>query len=173
MVLQEPGIAVQVFNLVIRVPGHVEHTHFWPARAHQTYQFRTAHSRHNYVRQQEINFSIVLCDKLFELFSIRCGQNFVSRLRQYGLPEFPQQRLVLRQQNRAGSALMGFGHRRLPWDYSFIFDLGQRYTERGAFPGFALNLDLAVALFDDAIYGRETEASSLANLFRSEKWLEN
>src|SRR5437762_14315899 len=115
----------------------------------------------------------MLRDKLFQLFSIRRGLNLVTRLRTYGLPEFPQQRLVLRQRNGAGSVLMGFRHRRLPWCHCFLLDPGQRYTETRAFPGFAFNLNLAVTLFDESIYGGEAESGSLANVFSRKKGFEN
>jgi hypothetical protein len=157
---------------VVRVAGHEEDGDVGPRGPKAVRQLAPAHARHDHVGQHEVDLPRVRAADLEGIRAVTRTQDGVPRRLQGFADDLAQVRLVLHEQDGLGSPRHLAVGRRAHFLDGGVHP-GQIDPERRALSFRAFQVDVALALGDDAVHGRQTETGSLADLLGREEGLED
>src|SRR5579871_2477500 len=98
-------------------------------------------------------------------------QHGVSLLLQHVPDKGADSILILYQENGLSATIVG-GNLTVP-TFRWAIDARKKNLEDSAYTYLAIDPNIAVALLDNSVNGRQAKAGPLAHLFRSEKGFEN
>src|SRR6185369_4074994 len=141
---------------VLGVSRDVQHLHPRSHRADTLRQFTPAHARHDYVGDQKIDLGL-------EFFPEQHGLATVLRV-EYGVAVAPQDGavdrsnllVVFHEQDRLRTSQRALHGRQRMLNLGCAFSARQINPERRPDPGFAVDVDVPVALLHDAEHRRQT-----------------
>ena len=158
---------------VLRVAGKVEHFHSRPGRKQGVRQLRAAHARHHNIGQEQRNVAGVCLAGFNRLGAGGRSQDPVADALQHPDGELANRFLVFDDEN--GLAAESSGWIRLSGRRIIrrVCDSWKIQLEGGALARFAVHPDVAPALLDHAVDGRQAQTSAFPSLLGGEERLED
>src|SRR5437667_5676412 len=153
------------------VPRDVEHLQARPERTQTLGELAPAQSRHHYVRHEQVDRARRPFEHPRRLAGVGHGQHGVAVHLEHLAGELADRLVVLDQQHRLRAPAEHDGLGLRPADLAGRVDPRQVDLDGRTPPDLAIRGDVAAALLDDPVDGREAEARPLADALGREERL--